>query len=59
MATGPFGCAWDGSITSTFWMTTGLSGASDLKGPKEPVGVTPVVVTLEPGALRLRIPRGA
>ena len=25
----------------------------------EPVGVTPVVVTLEPGALRLRIPRGA
>jgi len=25
----------------------------------EPVGVTPLVVTLEPGALRLRVPRGA
>jgi diacylglycerol kinase family enzyme len=25
----------------------------------EPVGATPVVLTVEPGALRLRVPRGA
>lgn len=31
-----------GVITATFWMITGLSGASALKGPNAPVGTTPI-----------------
>jgi hypothetical protein len=31
-----------GLMTSTLWMITGFNGASDLKGPKAPVGTTPI-----------------